>query len=100
MQSTILNVDTSLLLIIDIQEKLLNAQFAEEKIVKNASILAEAAVILGMPVVISEQYPKGLGSTIQEIKTKLPQNTTFFEKINFDCCLEAGFNELVTGIMR
>ncbi|OGI21092.1 MAG: hypothetical protein A2287_06020 [Candidatus Melainabacteria bacterium RIFOXYA12_FULL_32_12] len=100
MNSSLLNIDTTALLIIDIQEKLLKAQFEQEKIIKNVSILAETAKILDIPVIISEQYPQGLGFTIKEIKEKLPENTDFFEKTSFNCCLESGFTDQIHRINR
>ena len=97
MNKNLLNTDTSLLLIINVQEKLITVQYEKEKIAKNTAILAEAAKILNIPVVLSEQYPKGLGSTIEEVKAKLPENAVFFEKTSFNCCCESGFNELISS---
>lgn len=61
---TKLNIEDSILLIIDVQEKLLNAVFNKELCAKKSAIMAEAARLLEIPVVITEQYPKGLGSTV------------------------------------
>jgi len=80
---TILNEKNSLLLIIDVQERLINASFNKQDIEKNAVIMAKAAGILGIPVVITEQYPKGLGSTIQEIKDAVGEGAAYFEKTSF-----------------
>ena len=52
------------MLIIDIQEKLLNAVFNTYNVRTNSEILAKAAELLELPVFITEQYPKGLGSTV------------------------------------
>ena len=100
MSKNLLNTDTSLLLIVDIQEKLIAAQHNKDEIAKNASILTEAAKILNIPTVLSEQYPKGLGSTINLIKNKLSQAAHFFEKTSFNCCCESGFNELIKSFGR
>lgn len=100
MKNSLLNVDNALLLIIDIQEKLLKAQFNSEQVLKGASVLAEASNILGIPVITTEQYPKGLGHTVPELKEKLAENTVYFEKTNFGCCDEGGFNELLNGYNR
>ena len=78
-----LNLEDSLVLIIDIQEKLLNAVFNKEKVEKKSAIIAETAKILGIPVVITEQYPKGLGNTISDIKETLAENSEVFEKTTF-----------------
>lgn len=96
----LLNIDDALLLIIDVQEKLINAQFEREKIAKNTTILAEAANILKIPALVSEQYPKGLGSTLESVKEKLPADAKFFEKTSFSCIKETGFSELVKSFNR
>ena len=100
MKTNLLNADTSLLLIIDIQEKLLNTQFDKDKLVKNVLNLVSAAKFLNIPIILSEQYPKGLGSTIESIKENLPENAKFFEKTSFNCCQEDGFANLIQGFNR
>jgi len=95
MKNKLLSTENSLLLIIDIQEKLLRAQHNKEKIEKNAVILAKAAKILGITVIVSEQYPQGLGKTIPEIKEILPENTKYYEKKSFSCCTNPDFEALI-----
>ena len=80
---SILNQDECVLLIIDIQEKLLNAVFNKEELEKNALIMTNAANILDIPTLLTEQYPKGLGETLKSIKNVLNNNTKFYEKITF-----------------
>ena len=75
---TILNVDDCLVLVIDVQEKLLNSVFNKDIVEKNAGIMAKTANVLGIPMIITEQYPKGLGSTIPSI-----EGGERFEKITF-----------------
>lgn len=65
------------ILIIDVQEKLLNAVFNPETVKKNTEILAKAAEILELPVFITEQYPKGLGSTVIPVDGKVYEKTAF-----------------------
>ena len=65
----ILNQNDCLLLVIDFQEKLLNAVFNKEIIEKKAKTLTQAANILNIPIIITEQYPQGLGKTIDGITT-------------------------------
>lgn len=75
------NAENCLILCIDIQEKILNAMFNTEAIIKNTSILLEGASLLGVPNIISEQYPKGLGNTHEKImsfaSSKPIEKTTF-----------------------
>ena len=80
---TILNEKNSLLLIIDVQEKLINAAYNRQMIEKNSVIMAKAASILGIPVVVTEQYPKGLGATIQSVKDALGEGAVYLEKTSF-----------------
>lgn len=63
----ILNSDDCLVLIIDVQEKLLNAVFNKDIVERNSKILAKALTLLNIPIIITEQYPKGLGSSISGI---------------------------------
>lgn len=95
MKNKLLGTDKSLLLIIDLQEKLLKAQHNKDKIQKNAVILSKAAKILGLPVIVSEQYPQGLGPTISEIRENLPEKAKYYEKKSFSCCTNAAFDVLL-----
>ena len=72
-------------LIIDIQEKLFPHIFDHDRLAKNTSILIEGLKILGIPLLVTEQYTKGLGFTIPEIKPSLTSFKTY-EKTVFSCC--------------
>ena len=63
-----LNQSNCNLLIIDIQEKLLNASFNKEIVEKKSIILKKASEILNIPVIVTEQYPQGLGESIGDLK--------------------------------
>lgn len=80
-----INSQNSVFLFIDIQEKLLG--MLKEKIAesckKNSIILAKMTNILNIKSIITEQYPKGLGETISEIKEIFSQSAEFFEKTDF-----------------
>ena len=80
---TILNIEDSIVMIIDVQEKLLNAVFNKASLEKKATTIANTAKILGIPVIVTEQYPKGLGATVESLKEALPENTQYFEKTAF-----------------
>lgn len=58
----------TVLVIIDLQEKLMKAMKDREKVYKNTNLLLATAYETNMPVVVTEQYPQGLGSTVNEIK--------------------------------
>ncbi|MDO5707529.1 MAG: isochorismatase family protein [Andreesenia angusta] len=72
-----------LLLIIDIQGRLLPAMKHREDVVKNTNILINSANILEIPMIVTEQYPEGLGNTVEEIKENFNYNTIVLEKMNF-----------------
>jgi nicotinamidase-related amidase len=72
------------LAVIDIQEKLLPPIFEKERMVRNAQLLVRLADILSLPVIVSTQYEKGLGQTIEEISSLLPATKTV-DKLEFGC---------------
>jgi len=75
----------ALLLVIDVQDKLARAMPKEgmDRLTKNASVLLKAARRLGLPVVASEQYKKGLGDTLPELRELLAAAPV--EKLEFSC---------------
>ncbi len=73
-----INIEDSVVLIIDIQEKLVNAAYNKDEVIKNSQIISKAAKILDIPTIATEQYPKGLGNTIEGI-----ESCKTFEKISF-----------------
>jgi nicotinamidase-related amidase len=84
---TLVQRSTAVLAVIDVQERLLNAldAGARETLTRNVGILLDAASILGIPVVTSEQYPKGLGPTIAPVRERLGVADAPIEKIVFSC---------------
>ncbi|MHB8844942.1 MAG: hydrolase [Nitrospirota bacterium] len=88
----ILDRNNTALLIIDIQERLAVVMDKKEMVVRNTLHLVELAKMLNIPVVVTEQYPKGLGRTLPEIQAALPAYLPI-EKVSFNCCGEASFNE-------
>jgi len=84
----------SLLLVIDIQEKFRKVIFEFDRVVENTKKLVRSFGVLGIPVVVSEQYTKGLGKTVKEIKVDL-KKSEIVEKISFDCFNDGGFLELI-----
>ena len=95
------------LLVIDVQERLAAAMPDEvrERLEKNVVILLEAARRFGLPVVVSEQYPKGLGHTTARVAAALDQagDVHRLEKLEFSACDNPAFPYLrprwiVTGM--
>jgi nicotinamidase-related amidase len=71
------------LLVIDVQDKLMAKIPVGPALVRNIAFLIDGARVLGMPVQATEQYPKGLGSTVPELLPRLPQRP---DKLAFSCC--------------
>lgn len=88
--------DKAVLVVIDVQEKLCVAmdEVVLRQLVKNAGILLESAAVMNIPVLITEQYVKGLGATLQELKEKAP-SALCCEKTTFSCC---GSTEFVDAL--
>lgn len=84
---TILNQENSILFIIDVQDRLLNSIFNLETVQKNSAIMAKAASLLDIPAFITEQYPKGLGATVDGIKNTLTQ-AKYYEKTSFNALFD------------
>ncbi len=73
----------SVLLIVDVQEKLAPGIAESGRVVFNVRRLLDAAKAMGVRVIVSEQYPKGLGPTIPEIAAAIPENALRVEKKSF-----------------
>jgi nicotinamidase-related amidase len=78
------------LVVVDIQERLLPAIFEKERMVENAVRLIKGAAALGVPVLATEQYRKGLGATVPEVAAAIPGFAPM-EKLAFSACGAGGF---------
>ncbi len=83
----LLTADRSLLFVIDIQAKLLRAMVAGEAVVARTTILMRAARRLGVPMLVTEHYPKGIGKTVPALAALTTPGETI-EKLHFDCSAE------------
>jgi nicotinamidase-related amidase len=72
------------LIVVDIQEKLLPPIFQKEQLLRNSQLLIRLAGILKMPALISTQYAKGLGETVPEVSSLLPE-VQAIDKVMFSC---------------
>ena len=78
-----LSPENSLLVIIDVQERLLAAIRSDRQIVFNVQRLLEAAGAIGVSVIVTEQYPQGLGNTVQELSPHIPEGSPVLAKKSF-----------------
>ena len=72
------------LLVVDIQEKLLPPIFQKEQLLRNAKLLIRMGSVLKIPAIVSTQYAKGLGGTVPEVASLLPE-TEAIDKTLFSC---------------
>ena len=76
--------EESLVLVIDVQEKLLPVMSNPTELTKNIQALIQGLAIAKVPTIVTEQYPKGLGATVPEILSE-GQQLSFMEKKEFSC---------------
>ena len=82
----------SCLIVIDMQERLVPAMQAPARTIRNARVLIAAAAELGVPVLLTEQYPKGLGPTVPELaRAAEAAGAAILPKMHFSCMEEPGF---------
>lgn len=82
------HLDTVALLVVDIQERLLPHMHNAESLAAQAGRLVDAANVLGLPVLVTEQYRKGLGVTVPELAGRLGGALGNFEKLKFSAWIE------------
>ena len=75
----------SLLVVIDLQEKLLPVIPDGESIVRKAGWLLKAASLFGIPALLTEQYPQGLGQTVKDLPIEESDAIKVLEKTTFSC---------------
>lgn len=76
--------EDAVLLIIDIQERLVPAMNDSIGTVRRAASLLQSSVLMKLPVMVTEQYPRGLGRTVGQIRQHLLTEVVISEKISFD----------------
>jgi len=96
---TTLTTDSTALLVIDIQERLFPVMHDKEKLLRNVVKLIKGMQVLEIPILLTEQYPKGLGPTLPEIKELLP-DVQPIEKVSFNCCDEEVFCKALDTLKR
>ena len=91
-----LEAENCALLVIDIQEKLLPPIHERERLVRNSQLLIRLAKILNMPVIASTQYARGLGNTVPDVASLLPNDA--IDKVQFSCFGSDAFCSLVKNL--
>ena len=94
-----LEMEKTLLLIVDIQGKLAHAMHGKEQLFTNVQKLIKGVRVLGIPVLWAEQYPKGLGPTVPEVAALLPDLQPI-SKMSFSCCRDDSFMQALQAARR
>jgi nicotinamidase-related amidase len=98
-----LNREEAVLLVVDVQERLVPAIHKDlyPRALRNMQIAIEAAGTLGIPILLTEQYPKGLGKTVSEVMEALDgKEYRLVEKMTFSCARDEGFLSAVSELNR
>lgn len=91
--------EDSALVVIDMQERLVPAMLAPARTLNNAVLLIEAAREMNVPVLLTEQYPEGLGATKPELLVAA-ENAQVFSKLHFSCMEDSAFSEAISALGR
>lgn len=87
--------DRAVLVIVDVQERLLPAIYNGAQVMENVKSLVALAKNFRLPLVLTEQYPKGLGKTVAPLVEELGDLYSPVEKMTFSCMGEPAFKERV-----
>jgi nicotinamidase-related amidase len=92
----------SVLVVIDLQGRLMELVYRPQMVLAATVRLLRLADLFGVPVLLSEQYPKGLGETHPDVRAAFDALTTrhaYMDKTAFGCCGDAGFEAHLTQLL-
>jgi nicotinamidase-related amidase len=89
----------AVVVLVDAQERLADAMPRRGAVVNTMALLARAARVLGMPLVVTRQYPRGLGDTVDEIVEAVGVHEPV-DKVAFDCTREPAFSSALEALGR
>jgi nicotinamidase-related amidase len=87
-----LDPDRAALVVIDVQEAFRDKVSGFDDMAKGTAALIEGAKAVGIPIVVTEQYPQGLGETVPEVAEHLPEGLEPVEKVVFSAAEAEGFD--------
>lgn len=97
----LLDIDRSIVAVIDLQGKIMEMAYRSGMVIAATERLMGIAGVFGVPVVLTEQYPKGLGATHPRIRAAydaLSVRKRFVEKTSFGCCGDPGFEAALSAV--
>ena len=86
------------LLVIDMQEKLLLAMSGGDDALANCARLVQAAARLSLPITVSQQYPKGIGATVESLRQHLPNECVTLDKMAFSCMRDDALRQRIERV--
>ena len=92
-----LQTDESCLIVVDVQGKLAELMHNKETLFENVKLLIKSADVLDIPIIWCQQYPKGLGATVDEIAELLKDNEPI-DKVSFSCGGDEKFCASLEGL--
>ena len=87
-----LDPDRATVVVIDVQEAFRKALDSFDQVAAKAAQLVQGAAAIGVPIVVTEQYPKGLGATVPEVADSLPSGVQALDKVRFSAVGVEGFD--------
>lgn len=95
----LLDKEDSLLLLIDVQEKLVPVVLNREPFIQCCEWMLKLAQRMNIPILVSEEYPQGLGSTLKQFQAYFNQQNCI-DKLHFSCMSEPKFKEHLTRFQK
>ena len=105
-KETIISRDDMVLVVVDIQSRLADVMPKRDTVIEATSKLVRVAALVGAPIIVTRQYPKGLGDTVDELQSELValaeqgHRVTSVDKTTFCCAAEPEFMEALAGTGR
>lgn len=87
--------DSSILLIIDVQERLAPAMDSPREVINGCAQLLGVAKILNVPFIVTEQYPQGLGRTMVDLRQAAGEGAIYYPKVEFSCAQNTEIMEAI-----
>lgn len=97
----LLDTNRSIVVVIDLQGKLMEMAYRSQMVIRSTIRLLQLAELFKVPVVLTEQYPKGLGGTHPDVRAtfdELTVPTAYLDKTSFGCCGDAEFDMQLAAV--
>ena len=94
------NASDAFVCVVDLQEKLVPTQSDPVRLLKRVGVMLGGAAALEIPLIAAQQYPKGLGLIVPEVKSLLPADIFIADKTSFSCFGSPEFSAAAAGLNR